>query len=193
MSANGFRALVFVLLAPSVAAAHRLDEYLQAARVAVSMDAVVVEIDLTPGVSVARALASRVDRDTDGAISPMEANAYARAVVADLDLSVNGHEVRLTLTSVEAPTIGEMLDGVGTIRLTTRADVASETLAGTTIRFSNRHAPGESVYLVNALTPTDRTLVLERQSRDAQQRTIDLDYAVQPGRAAAWGWSAVGL
>ena len=193
MSASCLRALVFVLLAPSVAAAHRLDEYLQAARVAVSTDAVAVELDLTPGASIAREVATRVDRDADGAISPMEAEAYARAVVADLDLSVNGHGVALTLTSVEAPTIGEMLDGVGTIRLTTRADLTSATPAGMAIRFSNRHASGDSVYLVNALRPVDRTMVLERQSRDVQQRTIDLDYAVQPGRAAALGWSVLGL
>ena len=117
----------------------------------------------------------------------------ARAVIADLDLSVNGQDAPLTLTSVEAPPIGEMLDGVGTIRLTMCADIALPATSRSTIRFSNRHAAGESVYLVNALKPVDRTIVLERQSRDVQQRTIDLEYAVASGRAGALGWSVLGL
>ena len=192
MNVSGLFALVFVLFAATVADAHRLDEYLQASRVAVSMDAVTIELDLTPGASMARTIVERVDRSGDGAVSPLEAEAYARAVIADLDLSVNGQDAPLTLTSVEAPPIGEMLDGVGTIRLTMRADLALTT-SRRTIRFSNRHAAGESVYLVNALKPGDRTIVLERQSRDVQQRTIDLEYTVTAGRVGALGWSVLGL
>lgn len=193
MSASRLHALVLLLLVPSVAGAHRLDEYLQAARVAVSMDAVIVELDLTPGASIARAIAARVDRDDNGAVSPREAEAYARAVIADLDLSVNRQVAPLTLTRVEAPAISEMLDGVGTIRLTVHADVAMPAASRRAIRFTNRHASGESVYLVNALTPTDRTIVLERQTRDVEQRTMELEYTVQHGQARALGWSVLGL
>ena len=38
---------------PAPIAAHRLDEYLQAARIAVDVDRVGVELDLTPGVAIA--------------------------------------------------------------------------------------------------------------------------------------------
>ena len=104
---------------------------------AVSMDTVTIELDLTPGASMARTIAERVDRSGDGTVSPLEAEAYARAVIADLDLSVNGQDSPLTLTSVEAPPIGEMLDGVGTIRLTMHADIALPATSRRTIRFSN--------------------------------------------------------
>ena len=190
--AGCLRALVVVLLLPSAAAAHRLDEYLQAARLAVSPDGVNVELDLTPGATVARAAAARIDRDADGAISPAEAEAYGRAVVGDLTLSVDGHGVPMTLTRAESPPIGEMLDGVGTIRFTMRADLTATSPLQMKVRFANHHAPGASVYLVNALK-SDPRLVLERQTRDIHQQAIELDYAVQPGRSRTVGWSVLGI
>jgi hypothetical protein len=193
MSATCFRTFVFVLLLPSAVAAHRLDEYLQAARLAVSSNGVSVELDLTPGASVARGIAARIDRDADGAIAPAEAEAYGRAVLADLELSVNGRGVPMTLTRVESPAIDEMSDGVGTIRLEARADLAAAPASRMVVRFANHHASRESVYLVNALKPTDRRIVLERQSRDVRQQSIDLDYAIQPGHAGAIGWSFLAI
>jgi len=193
MKAGGLYAFVLLLVLPAPAAAHRLDEYLQAARLAVSPGEVNVELDLTPGASVARTIAARIDRDADGAISPAEAEAYGQAVLVDLELSVDGRSVQMRLTRVEAPPIGEMLDGTGTIRLTTRADLAASPLSRMAVRFANHHAPDESVYLVNALKPADRRLVLERQSRDFHQQAIELEYDIHPGRAGALGWSFLGL
>ena len=71
--------LVLVIAAATGADAHRLDEYLQAARVAVTPRAVVVHLDLTPGVSLAADVISLLDRDGDGRVSPIEAEAYGRA------------------------------------------------------------------------------------------------------------------
>jgi hypothetical protein len=197
MSASWWRGVVCTLVCglviPSAAAAHRLDEYLQAARLAVSTDSVAVELDLTPGVNVARAVASRIDCDADGAISPAEAEAYGRLVAADLELSVDGQRAPLTLTSVDSPPIAEMLDGVGTIRLAMHAHVGQRSAARMAIRFANGHDPGESVYLVNALKTADSRLTIERQSRDTDQRSIDLQYAVHQGRTVAIGWSAAAL
>ena len=46
-----------LLLLPAVALAHRLDEYLQATRLSLALDRVVLKIDLTPGVDVAARVA----------------------------------------------------------------------------------------------------------------------------------------
>jgi hypothetical protein len=60
------------------ASAHRLDEYLQAARVDVRADGVVVELDLTPGENLAGDAAAVLDPNGDHAIDPSEANPLSR-------------------------------------------------------------------------------------------------------------------
>ncbi len=54
------------LLAGTIVSAHRLDEYLQAARIDLQRDGVRIALDLTPGSAVADALIAAVDRDHDG-------------------------------------------------------------------------------------------------------------------------------
>jgi hypothetical protein len=66
-------ASVILLALPAESAAHRLDEYLQAARVSLARDRVTLEVDLTPGAAVTPAIVALVDRDGDAVISPAEA------------------------------------------------------------------------------------------------------------------------
>ena len=124
---------------------------------------------------------------------PCEAEAYGRAVVADLVLTVNERAVPLLLVRVEAPTLGEMSEGLGTIRVTARAPFGERSAAALHVRLRNDHASDESVYLVNALAAVDRGLVLERQSRDVRQREITLDYSVPPGATGRLAWLSMAL
>ena len=94
-------ALVGVLLSPATPAAHRLDEYLQAARVSLARDRITLDVDLTPGASVTPAFVSLLDRDGDAAISPAEAEAYGRRVLSELVIELDQHPVAVTLTRVE--------------------------------------------------------------------------------------------
>jgi hypothetical protein len=186
-------AAAVVVLFPAVAVAHRLDEYLQATRIAVERREVVVEVDLTPGASVAGTILSRIDQDNDGAMTPHEAESYGRQVVADLALTVNGQAAPLRLTEVEAAPPAEMLEGIGTIRLRAVAPLDSDLPARLDLRFRNDHAPDGSVYLVNALKPGDRRLQLDRQMRDASQREIALEYHVHSQASAQMGWSLLAI
>src|SRR5688572_13359594 len=77
--------------------AHRLDEYLQAARLSLVREGVAVELDLTPGVAVAPEIIAIIDRDADAAISPEEARAYGQAVMSDVRLTLDGHPVDVRL------------------------------------------------------------------------------------------------
>ena len=56
--------------AGSATSAHRRDEYLQAARIAVDPDRVRIELDLTPGIEVADGVIAGIDTDRSGTISP---------------------------------------------------------------------------------------------------------------------------
>ena len=69
---------VIVLMLSTAPAAHRLDEYLQAARVSLERTRVALEVDLTPGAKVADGIIALIDRDGDSRISPLEAESYGR-------------------------------------------------------------------------------------------------------------------
>ena len=120
-----------VLAASTGARAHRLDEYLQAARVAVASSDIEVHLDLTPGVSVAAEIFALLDADGDGRVSPVEAEAYGRVVLAEVSARLDGEPLGLTLTRVEVPTEGEMRDGVGTIRIEAAAASHAQRLGRT--------------------------------------------------------------
>ncbi|MEI9972645.1 MAG: DUF3500 domain-containing protein [Ignavibacteriota bacterium] len=75
-----------LLLAPALAKAHRLDEYLQAAIISVEKDRLQVQMTLTPGVAVYPVVAAAIDADADGVISQIEQRAYAARVLRDLSL-----------------------------------------------------------------------------------------------------------
>ena len=179
-----------------VAAAHRLDEYLQATLIGVSRDGVEVEIQLTPGVAVLPVVMAAIDRDRDGQISREEERAYAGRVAREVELRVDGEPAALSLIESTFPSLAEMREGLGTIRLRLRAE-----RAGRELRFENRHLPQVSAYLVNCLAASEDGLAVGRQERDEAQRSIRFEYSFgeggRPGAAwLAWGpfWlTAIGM
>ena len=173
-------AVAFALAWPPAAGAHRLDEYLQATRVDVLRDRVRVEIDLTPGVAVAPSILASIDADRDGRISMAEADAYGSEVLRHVALVQDDQRQTLTLERIEVPSADEILAGMGTIRLEARALVTSAR-GQHRLSFRNSHRTDVGVYLVNALAPSTNQLTIKGQRRDAEQRGIELDYAVASG------------
>lgn len=192
-------ALTVMLAVPAVATAHRLDEYLQASRVTLDRDRVTLEIDLTPGASVAPAAVSLLDRDGEGSISQAEAALYARRVLADLAVTLDSRPVVLNLTRVEVPSVAEMHDGVATIRLTAVGQVSSIIGGRHQLLLRNTHAPQEmvtSVYLANAMMPSDEGVTVVKQTRDPRQQELRVDYEVAlgwPGQVLWLAFAAAGL
>ena len=160
----------------SGAAAHRLDEYLQATLIGVSRDGTDVEIQLTPGVAMLPLLLAVIDQDRDGRISPTEEQAYASRVARELELRVDGVSAPLSLIESKFPTIEAMREGLGTIRMKLHT-----ARSGHSLRFENRHLPQISAYLVNCLASPSDGLLVGPQKRDEQQRSIQFDYAFGAG------------
>jgi hypothetical protein len=163
---------------PRTADSHQLDEYLQAARITVAAHSVVLEMSLTPGVAVARRVFALIDRDRDGSASSAEIDSYARRVLADVVMSVDGQPVPMTLTRAECPSWEEIRSGAGTIRLEAVAKTRVMSAGRHRVRLTNTHEPAVSVYLVNALVPSDRAITITSQRRDVQQHGIELDVDV---------------
>jgi len=177
---------------PAETAAHRLDEYLQAARVSLARDRITLEVDLTPGANVASAIVALLDRDGDGTISPIEAEAYGRVVLADLVLELDDRPVAVALTRVETPTIDEMLDGLGTLQLRAVGHVGTVGAGRRHLYFRNNHQPAASVYMVNALIPEDGDVSVVVQTRDPRQQGVRVEYKIGPQWPVQLLWLVLG-
>lgn len=175
--------VAWMLTASAAVDAHRLDEYLQATRVDIGRDRVTVEIDLTPGVALASGVFDTIDTDGDGEITPSEARAYAEAIIAGLAFDVDDRRTAPTLSEVRFPTLEQMANGVGTIRLTATAPLRA-TWGRHTLRVRNDHRADIGVYLVNTLVPADRDVEIVSQARDTKQHELRLEYRITPAASA---------
>ncbi len=182
------RLLVCLLCASAVClpvTAHVLDQYLQVAQIALAPDSVRVELRLIPGAQVADCIIALIDTDGDGKISDTEKQVYARRVLQDVTLEVDGRRAPLALTEVHFPAQGEMKEGIGAIRLTLEAEAAFG--AGEhQLSFRNDHLPELGVYLANALVPATTEIRIGGQARDGLQRGLRINFHSTPDVASEW-------
>jgi hypothetical protein len=187
------RLAAILLLAMSLAvnaAAHRLDEYLQASLIGLTQAGVDLEIQLTPGVAVLPVVIAAIDRDHDGRISDQEARAYAALVAGEVELRVDGKPASLSLIESTFPALEQMRQGLGTIRLKLRASRFESYSSGHELSFINRHLPEVSVYLVNCLAAPGDGLTVGLQTRDDAQRSIRFAYSFGKGTNQGATWFA---
>jgi hypothetical protein len=181
------------VLAIAPASAHRLDEYLQAARIAVDPARVEIELDLTPGVAVAQDIVSEIDRDRNGSVAPDEGQAYAERVLGEIQLEVDGRRLPVQLAGRRFPAVPAMLRGEGTIQLQLTAAVPPLANGPHHVRYRNAHRSGVGVYLANALVPASVRVMVLAQTRDRDQRELVIDYELRDdeNRPPWWGLAAV--
>jgi len=160
--------------------AHRLDEYLQAVRVAVATHRVDLSLELTPGVAIASKLLPRIDKDQDGQISSEERDAYARRVLKDLRVALDKKTLTLRLVDASFPELREVREGLGVVRIQATASVSPLASGRHTLKLTNKHLPSLSVYQVNALVPRDDAIQILGQSRDKHQKRYRLNFGVKP-------------
>jgi hypothetical protein len=158
------------------ASAHRLDEYLQATIISVEKDRVQASMRLVPGVAVSDFVMKTIDTDADGVISQTEQQAYAKRVLRDVSLTIDGDILRPRLISVEFPGVEEMKEGLGEIRIEFSADLPRKG-PNRRLTFENHHQRAIAAYLVNCLVPRDRDIRIVAQNRNEQQSFYQLDYA----------------
>jgi len=166
--------------------AHRLDEYLQAARVTIEPNRVVIDLDLTPGVAVAGVVLADIDRDRDGSISSGEAQAYVARVLSDLTLAIDGAPLALSARASTFPAIQALRTGVGTIQLRLAAELPTLQPGTHRLALRNAHLPRVSVYLANVLVPASERVDVTNQRRDYNQRALDIDYVLREKPRTWW-------
>ena len=169
--------------------AHRRDEYLQAARLAVDPGRVEIELDMTPGIALADAILAGIDGNHDGSLSAEEHQAYRALVLSAVELEVDGTRLKLEPGASRFPEVDEVRRGEGTIRLHFAAALPRLSAGGHQLLFRNRHERSRSVYLANALVPQSYQVTVAAQRRDVDQTELTIDYvlrAAPAGSTAAW-------
>ncbi|MEO6235708.1 MAG: hypothetical protein ABIQ52_01850 [Vicinamibacterales bacterium] len=174
--------------------AHRRDEYLQAARIAIDPARVQIELDLTPGIALADAILDAIDRSRDGVLSAAEQQSYAALVLGALALEIDGTPLRLQLGAATFPDVDAVRRGEGTIRLASAAVLQRQAAGLHQLTFRNRHHRERSVYLANALVPESRDIAVTAQRRDSDQTELTIDYVVRGTlRKGASPWLVAGI
>lgn len=200
------RALLLLLNLCWVASvrAHRLDEYLQATFISVETNRVVLDLSLTPGVSVAADILARIDTNGDGGLSVPEGEAYAQLLLGELAVKLDAKRLPLEVTATQFPPVADMLEGMGTIHVELSSQALKLAVGQHQVVFENHHRPDVSAYLVNAVLPASKAVHVSRQLRDGLQARIQLDVMVEtppqdpPAIAAAldrsprWPWLLAG-
>jgi hypothetical protein len=168
-------AAAILLLAATPAAAHRLDEYLQATLISVEKDRIQAEMRLTPGVAVLPIVLANIDTDGDGMISEAEQRTYAQRVLRDLSLSVDGNALPFRLGATKFPKVEAMKEGLGEIQLEITADLPPGH-GHRRLVLENHHQSRIAAYLVNCLAPRDPDIRIAVQNRNYEQSFYQLDY-----------------
>ena len=178
-------ALTTALVGIAEVSAHRRDEYLQAARLAIDPGSVQFELDLTPGIAAAETTIADIDRDRDGSLSQDEQRAYGSRVLSKLTLEVDGRHLPLRLGACRFPDAEAMRRGEGTIRLQSTATFPRLSIGPHQVLFRNSHHPDRSVYLANALAPASEEVAVTAQRRDRDQTELTIDYVLRAAPATS--------
>jgi hypothetical protein len=182
----GSLALLLAILASTTASAHRRDEYLQAARIAIAPTRVELQLDLTPGIAVADTIIAEIDPNGDGLFSSDEQRAYVAQVMRALTLGVDDTLLQMQPISSSFPTADAIRRGEGTIQL--QFDAILPPLAAGTHRLSyhNTHRRDVGVYLANALLPDTDRIAITAQLRDLDQRDLAIEYVFRDRSIRTW-------
>jgi hypothetical protein len=159
-----------------------VDEYVQAALISLEREHLDVQLRLVPGADVFSQVFASIDTNTDGVASDAEKQAYARCVLRDLTLSMNGQRVTAEIVSTEIPSVDLIKEGLGEIRLAHRVPVTRHE-ARQTFVLENHHQRAISAYLVNSLKPRDPSLRIVSQHRNADQSRYELEFEVSHRRS----------
>ena len=175
-------ALAIALVAGDRISAHRLDEYLQAARIDLQPDGVSIDLGMTPGSAVADLILVLIDRNGDGSASAEEQQAYARQVLRALKITVDGKSLAVRLESLDFPRVALLRQGEGTIRIQARAGHSALSAGSHQLVFSNEHRTRKSVYMANVLVPRSTRVSVTGQRRDVDQSRFTIDYSIVGAR-----------
>ncbi len=170
----------------TVADAHRLNEYLEAATISLAPRLLRLELRLTPGTDVAPKVLEQIDRNGDGRFSVQEQAAYIALLDRDLALFVDNHQTALDPQSFVFPTAAAIRQGTGDISVIYETGFTGHSDMHR-LQFQNRFQSATGVYIVNCLLPGNQIHVT-RQHRSYDQSVYELDFTTGTAAVASAPW-----
>jgi hypothetical protein len=166
--------------------AHRQDEYLHAARIAIEPLGVRIELSLTPGIAVADAVIRDIDVDGNAVLSSTEQRRYAERVLRGISLRIDDRDVSLAVAGLRFAELAALRNG--DVAITLEAVSPSLRLAPGThqIAFHNANAAHGAVYLANALMPEGNQVAITKLAHAVDQSHLTVAFIVRP--ASGWRW-----
>ena len=153
--------------------AHRRDEYLQAARLAIDPGRVQLELDLTPGIALAEAIIADIDRNRDGVAVPDEQRAYGEPGAERADARGRWDAGARAAGRVQFSRRRSDAAWRRHHPASIDGDAPGPVSGRHQLLFRNRHHPDRSVYLANALVPASDQLPSRRSGATAISRADD--------------------
>ena len=173
-----FVAAIATLLCGASLSAHRMDEYLQAARIGIEPGRVDLQLDLTPGVAVMDSIVAAIDRDRDNRLSEAEQEAYVSSVMKGVGLAIDGRTLTVGSITSTFPELDTLRRGEGVIQLRASAALPALEDGAHELAFRNSHRQDVSVYLANALVPASDRVAIHAQRRDQAQVALAIDFTL---------------
>jgi hypothetical protein len=178
-TATAFALGIAVVVCATVSA-HRRDEYLHAARLAIEPGRVDLELDLTPGIAVAETIIARLDHDGDGRVSPAEEREYVDRMLRATVLDIDGHALLVEPIRSTFPALNDFRRGNGTIQIQAVAALPPQAPGDHHLSLRHTNQGDASVFLANAFVPTSDRVIIMAQRRDPTQRSLTIDYVLRP-------------
>ena len=172
-------ALTMTLPAGPDVSAHRSEDHLQAARIGIEPDGVLIVLDLTPGIAVAESFIAALDDDRDGALSAEEQREYARQVVKALEVEIDDRPLHPRVVASSFPEPSAVRRGEGMVRLKLAISLPRVSAGSHRLVFRNTHLAGHSAYLANALVPESPRVTVTAQRRDRDQSELTIEYTIR--------------
>jgi hypothetical protein len=162
-----------VVLLPGCASAHPVDEVVQSVYLFIGPDAVLLELDLTPGSAVSGSVMGALDGDSDRSITDAEARAFAEMVLERSSLMIDGETLALKVQSVTVPPY-DMLEQAGdTLRIFASAGHA-DTQGKHVLHYVNSYVPARTLRDANVFLQPGGDWVYEVMAQDGSDDGSEL-------------------
>jgi hypothetical protein len=175
-----FGLLSLLTLLIGTASAHPADDFVQASYLTLTEEAIIVDVELAPGVMVAPDILAMIDTDSSGDIAEAEAQAFVEAITGELHLSADDTPLTLTLDDVEYSPYDLLMAGDGMIQLHLSAPLPGLEPGDYQVFYENTYAVPDisNSYLVNGFILRDDLdhFDIVDQERDYYQHTLLLSY-----------------
>lgn len=159
------------------ALAHPVDEVVQGAYLTLAPGKVALELNVTPGAEVAGTVLKGLDPNGDGKVTDGEARRYARTVLSQSTLKVDGKGAAWTLDRVQVPPVRVLRLGGGILKIYASAKRADR-LGTRTLFYENRYQPARTQRTANVfLQPSGNwQFQVARQTRTDDGRALTITY-----------------